>query len=72
MKKQRQISQTLIDKAIRRANKYNETYIIAEIDFEDDRKLEIWKLKDTNLDEFIAFEGVILAIAYPSGSFELL
>ena len=73
MKKQRELKQSIINKAIRHALEDGISYVIVEVDGEfKDRVLKIWPYNSTKHDNFIKLEGIILAIFYSDGSYEMI
>jgi hypothetical protein len=69
-----EIADRTLDTPIARARELardtDQPYIVAEIDHEDTRLLEIHPLAYADSPEFVAFDGVVVVIAYPDGTIE--
>lgn len=55
---------------VRRARKYDEPWMLCEMDYEDTKRNFLRPLSYSQEDEFIAFDGRILAIGYQDGTVE--
>jgi hypothetical protein len=59
-----------VSDAVSCAKQFGQPYMVCEMDHEDGRRKYVRSLEYSNDDEFLAFDGKILAIGYPDGTRE--
>jgi len=56
--------------AVSCAKQYGYPWMVCEMDYEEGRQKYLRPLRYADEDEFIAFDGKVLAVGYPDGDFE--
>lgn len=63
--------ESLLQTATKKAKQTGRTYMVCELDYEDSQRLYVRPEWFADTDEFVAFDGRILALAYPNGETEI-